>query len=76
MNETKRLVIKALPKGWSLRKNFDVTDGSQYGNRWAVTNEYGKIVVVGNTLDRIREKLEGVQNDYVCRYQNSTAKSM
>ena len=65
MNETKRKIVKALPKGWTLRKNFDIQDGSQYGNKWAILNEYGRIVCVGKTLDRIREKLEGVENDYV-----------
>ena len=60
MNETKRRIIKTLPEGWSLRKNFDIQDGSQYGNKWAVLNECGRIVYVGKTLDRIREKLEGV----------------
>lgn len=64
MNETRRQIEKALPEGWSLRKNFDVQDGSQYGNKWAVINEYGRIVYVGKTLDRILEQLEGV-NDYV-----------
>ena len=63
MNETRRKIEKSLPNGWVLRKNFDVQDGSQYGNKWAVVNEYGRIVYVGKTLDRIREKLEGV--DYV-----------
>lgn len=65
MNETRRQIVKALPKGWSLRKNFDIQDGSQYGNKWAIMNEYGRIVYVGKTLDRIREQMEGVQNDYV-----------
>ena len=65
MNETKRQIVKALPAGWSLRKNFDIQDGSQYGNKWAILNEYGRIVYVGKTLNRIREQLEGVQNDYV-----------
>ena len=63
MNETRRKIEKALPTGWCLRKNFDIQDGSQYGNKWAIMNEYGRIVIVGKTLDRIREKLEGV-NDY------------
>ena len=63
MNETRRLIEKALPAGWSLRKNFDVQDGSQYGNKWAILNEYGRIVIAGKTLDRIREKLEGVKDD-------------
>ena len=58
MNDTRRLIIKALPVGWSLRKNFDIQDGSQYGNKWAILNEYGRIVYVGKTLDRIREQLE------------------
>lgn len=62
MNETKRQIIKALPSGWELRKNFDIQDGSQYGNKWAVLNEYRRIVVVGKTLDSIREQLEGVNN--------------
>ena len=65
MNKTRRKIEKALPRGWSLRKNFDIQDGSQYGNKWAVLNEYGRIVCVGKTLDRIREKMEGVENDYV-----------
>ena len=60
MNETKRRIIKALPSGWSLRKNFDIQDGSQYGNKWAILNEHGRIVYVGKTLDRIREQMEGV----------------
>ena len=64
MNETRRLITKALPSGWSLRKNFDIQDGNHYGNKWAVINQYGRIVIVGKTLDRIREQLEGV-NDYV-----------
>lgn len=64
MNETRRLINKALPPGWSLRKNSDVQDGSQYGYKWAIHNQYGRIVYVGKTLDRIREQLEGV-NDYV-----------
>ena len=64
MNETRRLITKALPGGWRLRKNFDIQDGSQYGNKWAVVNEYGRIVYVGKTLDRIREQMEEV-NDYV-----------
>ena len=67
MNETRRKIEKALPRGWSLRKNFDIQDGSQYGNKWAILNEYGRIVIVGKTLDRIREQLEGV-NDYVYQY--------
>lgn len=62
MNETRRLITKALPAGWILRKNFDVQDGSQYGNKWAVLNEYRRIVLVGKTLDRIREQLEDVNN--------------
>ena len=65
MNETRRQIEKALPPGWCLRKNFDIQDGSHYGNKWAILNEYGRIVYVGKTLDRLREKLEGVQNDYV-----------
>lgn len=60
MNTTRRLIIKALPKGWCLRKNFDVTDGSQYGYKWAVLDEYRHVVIKGKTLDRIREQLEGV----------------
>lgn len=64
MNETRRQIEKALPKGWCLRKNFDVQDGSQHGNRWAVTNEYRQVVFVGRTLDRIYEQLEGVK-DYI-----------
>lgn len=67
MNKTRRLITKALPAGWILRKNFDVQDGSQYGNKWAVLNEYRRIVLVGKTLDRIRDQLEGV-NDYVSKY--------
>lgn len=63
MNETRRLITKALPDGWELRKNFDVQDGSHYGNKWAVVNEYRRIVYVGKTLDRIREQLEGVNNN-------------
>lgn len=63
MNETRRQIEKALPRGWELRKNFEVQDGSQYGNKWAVVNEYRRIVLVGKTLDRIREQLEGVNND-------------
>lgn len=62
MNE-KRRVIKALPAGWVLRKNFDIQDDSQYGYRWAVLNEYRKVVFVGKTLDRIYEKLEGVNDN-------------
>ncbi len=62
MNETRRQIEKALPTGWSLRKNFDIQDGSHYGNKWAILNEYRRIVCVGKTLDRIREKLEGVEN--------------
>ena len=62
MNETRRQIEKALPNGWSLRKNFDIQDGSQYGNKWAVVNERGRIVIVGKTLDRVREQLEGVNN--------------
>lgn len=65
MNETRRQIEKALPNGWSLRKNFDIQDGSHYGNKWAILNEYGRIVRVGKTLDRIREQLEGVHNEYV-----------
>ena len=65
MNETRRQIEKTLPKGWRLRKNFDIQDGSQYGNKWAVVNEYGRIVVVGKTLDRIREKLEGLNEAYI-----------
>lgn len=61
MNETRRLITKALPAGWELRKNFDVQDGSQYGNKWAVLNEYRRIVLVGKTLDHIREQLEDVK---------------
>lgn len=64
MNETRRLITKALPDGWELQKNADVQDGSQYGYKWAVVNEYRRVVLVGKTLDRIREQLEGV-NDYV-----------
>ena len=45
MNETRRQIEKALPAGWSLRKNFDVQDGSQYGNKWAILNEHGRIVI-------------------------------
>ena len=63
MNETRRQIEKTLPQGWTLRKNFDIQDGSQYGNKWAVVNE-GRIVMVGKTLERIREQLEGV-NDYI-----------
>lgn len=63
MNETRRKIEKALPKRWELRKNFDVQDGSQYGNKWAILNEYRRIVYVGKTLDRIREQIEGVQDD-------------
>lgn len=65
MNEIRRQIEKALPKGWSLRKNFDIQDGSQYGNKWAILNEYRRIVCVGKTLDSIRERMEGMQNDYV-----------
>lgn len=61
MNETRRQIEKALPCRWSLRKNFDIQDGSQYGYKWAVVNEYGRIVIVGKTLERIREQLEGVK---------------
>ena len=61
---TRRQIEKILPQGWTLRKNFDIQDGSQYGNKWAVVNEYGRIVMVGKTLERIREQLEGV-NDYI-----------
>lgn len=62
----KRRVIKALPAGWELRKNFDVQDGSQYGNKWAVLNEYRQVLFVGKTLDRIYEKLEDVGvKDYI-----------
>ena len=61
---TRKKIEKELPDGWCLRKNFDVQDGNQYGNKWAILNEYGRIVIVGKTLDRIREQLEGV-NDYV-----------
>lgn len=60
MNETRRQIEKKLPCGWRLRKNFDIQDGSQYGNKWAILNEHGRIVCVGKTLDRLREKLEGV----------------
>lgn len=63
MNETRRLITKALPSGWILRKNFEVQDGSQYGNKWAIVNENGRIVIVGKTLDRILEQLEGVNDD-------------
>ena len=63
MNETRRQIIKTLPNGWALRKNFDIQDGSQYGNKWAVVNEYGRIVIVGKTLDRIYEKLEGMNDN-------------
>ena len=49
--------------GWRLRKNFDIQDGSQYGNKWAILNEHGSIVIAGKTLDRMREKLEGVKDD-------------
>lgn len=63
MNETRRQIEKALPNGWVLRKNFDVQDGSQYGNKWAVLNARGRIVVVGKTLDRINEQIEGVNDD-------------
>ena len=63
MNETRRQIEKALPAGWSLRKNFDIQDGSQYGNKWAILNEHGRIVIAGKTLDRMREKLEGVKDD-------------
>ena len=62
MNETKRQIVKALPQGWSLRKNFDIQDGSQYGNKWAILNENGRIEYVGKTLDRIREQLEGAKH--------------
>lgn len=62
MNETRRLITKALPSGWILRKNFDVQDGSQYGNKWTIVNEYGRIVIVGKTLERILEQLEGVND--------------
>lgn len=58
MNETRRKIEKALPEGWVLRKGFDVQDGSHYGNKWAILNEYRRIVCVGKTLDRIRDKLE------------------
>ena len=63
MNETRRQIEKTLSQGWTLRKNFDVQDGSQYGNKWAVVNEYGRIVIVGKTLERIREQLEGGNNE-------------
>ena len=63
MNETRRQIVKALPKGWELRKNYDIQDGSQYGNKWAVVNEYRRIVIVGKTLDRICEQLEGVNDN-------------
>lgn len=60
MNETRRKIEKALPKGWVLRKGYDVQDGSHYGHKWALLNEYRRIVYVGKTLDRIREQMEGV----------------
>ena len=63
MNETRRQIEKTLPQGWTLRKNFDIQDGSQYGNKWAVVNEYGRIVIVGKTLERVREKLQGVKEN-------------
>lgn len=64
MNETRRKIEKALPEGWVLRKKYDVQDGSQYGNKWAILNEYRRIVYVGKTLDRIREQMEGtIDND-------------
>lgn len=63
MNETRRKIEKALPEGWVLRKNFDVQDGSQYGNKWAILNEYRRIIYVGKTLERIQEKMEGVPNN-------------
>ena len=74
MTDTKRLIIKSLPKGWVLRKNHIVQDGSRYNNfsaqvgspdeyRWAVVNEYGRIIIVGKTLERILEQLEGVNDD-------------
>ena len=63
MNETRRQIIKALPADWVLRKNFDIQDGSQYGNKWAVLNEYRRIVIVGKTLDRIYENLKGMNDN-------------
>lgn len=63
MKETRRKIEKALPKGWILQKNGDVQDGSEYGYKWAVLNEYRRVVCVGKTLDRIREKIEGVPNN-------------
>ncbi len=57
---TRKKIEKLLPNGWVLKKNFDIQDGSQYGYRWAVMNEYRRVVCVGKTLDRIREQLEGV----------------
>ena len=63
MNETRRQIIKTLPNGWVLRKNFDIQDGSQYGNKWAVLNEYRRIVIVGKTLDRIYENLKGMNDN-------------
>ena len=63
MNETRRQIIKALPASWVLRKNFDIQDGNQYGNKWAVLNEYRRIVVVGKTLDRIYENLKGMNDN-------------
>ena len=63
MNETRRQIIKTLPTGWVLRKNFDIQDGNQYGNKWAVLNEYRRIVIVGKTLDRIYENLKGMNDN-------------
>lgn len=60
----KRRVIKALPAGWVLRKNFDVQDGSHYGYRWTVLNEFRQVVFVGKTLDSIYGKVESVK-DYI-----------
>ncbi len=57
---TRKKIEKLLPNGWVLKKNFDVQDGSEYGYRWAVLNEYRRIVIVGKTLDRINEQMEGV----------------
>ena len=64
MNTRRKIEKELLPAGWCLRKNFDITNGSQYDNKWAVLNEYRQVVIAEKTLDRIREKLEGVK-DYI-----------